>query len=356
MLSHRAIAADVAAACSLVLYTEDDVMLSVLPLHHVYEAVAGVFCPLLRGSTVAFCAATKRLSDCLKLFAPTVMVLVPLYLETFVKRIWDNAAKQRKTGRLRFGIRLGNGLAAIGIDMRRKLFADIHGFFGGRLATIVSGGAYLNPALVRQFREFGITVLQGYGTTECAPIVSVSRRHNRKDRSVGSVLPCCSVRIDRDGQILVRGSNVMNGYLDDPAATDDAMSGGWYLTGDLGYVDSDGSLYVTGRMGDMIVLKNGKNIMPREIEMLILQSPLVQEVVVKASGADVGGIESLAAIIYPVQTQTQYMDKYELRHVIAQEIDKVNQRLAYYKRIKEFTLRDSAFPKTTTQKIMRYKI
>ena len=227
MLNHRNITADVVAACSLVLYTEDDVMLSVLPLHHVYEAVAGVFCPLLRGATIAFCSATKLLPACMKLFAPTVMVLVPLYLETFIKRIWDNAAKQGKTGKLKFGIVLGNILAAVRIDIRRRCLPISLLFFGGRLATIVSGGAYLNPALVREFREFGIMVLQGYGTTECAPIVSVSRRRNDKDKSVGSVLPCCSVRIDAKGQILVRGSNVMKGYLDNQAATDDVIIDGW---------------------------------------------------------------------------------------------------------------------------------
>ena len=246
------------------------------------------------------------------------------------------------------GIKIGNILAAVGIDIRRKLLHDVHAFFGGRLKTIIAGGAFLNPVLVGQFRSLGIKVLQGYGTTECSPIIAVNRDHYHKDKAVGPVLPCCRVRIDESGQILVQGDNVMIGYLDDPEATAEAFDDGWYKTGDLGYLDKDGFLYVTGRLGDLIVLKNGKNIMPAEIEMKLLESPLIAEAVVRAGEIDEGGVMNLAAVIYPEPTEE--MDKYELRHVIAHEVDKVNERLALYKRIKSFELRSTPVAKNVHKK------
>ena len=354
MLTHTAIAADTLAASEFVLYTEDDVLVSILPVHHSYEAVAGIFSSLLRGSAIAMCPGIKQLPAYLKTFRPTIMVLVPLYLETFISRIFDTAKKQGKYKKLKFGIAVGNILAAVGINVRRRLLHDVHAFFGGRLVTIIAGGAYLNPALVGKFRSLGIAVLQGYGTTECSPIIAVNRNRYYKDEAVGPVLPCCEVRIDESGVILVHGDNVMTGYLDDPEATAEVLEDGWYNTGDLGYLDDDGFLYVTGRLGDLIVLKNGKNVMPAEIEEKLCTSPLITEAVVRAGEVDAGGVISLEALIYvePVEGN----DMPDLQKAVAQEVDSVNRRLVFYKRIKSFKLRSTPFPKTSTKKIMRYKV
>lgn len=351
MLTHRSIAANIVAACQNIRYTENDTLLSVLPIHHSYEDVGGIFSPIHRGCAIAFCSGIKQLPACFAAFKPTIMVLVPLYLDTFNKRIWDSVRKQGKERKLKTGILLGNALSALGVDIKDRLFHEIHEFFGGRLKLVVCGGARLAPALVKSFRDIGIKVLQGYGTTECSPIIAANRNESHKDASVGPVLKCNSVRIDEAGQILVKGDNVMAGYLDDEEATAAAFDNGWYKTGDLGFVDGDGFLYVTGRCKDLIVLQNGKNVMPEEIEELLCKSPIIAEAMVKEAPGDI-----LMSIVYPDPEATKGMDKDELRKAVQDEIDKTNEKLIYYKKIRKFELRDKEFPKTSTKKIIRYKV
>ena len=352
MLSHRCLAANVVSACELILYTPQDTMLSVLPIHHTYEAMAGILCPINRGATIAFCEGIKSLPACLALFKPTVMVLVPLYVETFCRRIWDTANKHGKAGKLKFGISLCNALATIGIDLRGKLLAEVLGFFGGRLKFIISGGAALNPALVKSFKDFGVTLVQGYGATECSPIIAENRNRCHKAAAVGIVLSCNKVRIDDAGEILVKGENVMKGYLDDPKGTAEAFDGEWYKTGDLGCIDKDGFLYVTGRRKNLIVLKNGKNISPEEIEQPLSAISYVADVIVKEEP----GNEYLMALIYPDQEALKTMGEEALKKAITEAIDYVNQKLVPYKRVRRFELRFSEFPKTTKRTIMRHQV
>ncbi len=356
MLCHRNLAANTVSACELVLFRPNDVLLSVLPINHAYEDMCGIFGPIHYGCTIAFCPGVKNLPDCLQLFRPTVMVLVPLYVETFYKRIWEKAKKQGKESKLKTGIALGNIAAALGIDIRDKLLHEVRdGAFGGRLKIVISGGAYLNPKLVKGYREFGVTILNGYGATECSPIVAANRNLSHKDGSVGWVASCCEVRFDEGGQILVRGQSVMKGYLDDEAGTAEVFDGEWYKTGDLGHQDKQGFLYVTGRIKNMIVLKNGKNIMPNEIEYLLLQSPLIAEVMVKEAPGDENGSDKLMAIIYPDLAQKEELGS-GLHQALQAEIDSVNARLASFKQIHLFALRDTEFPKTTKREIKRYQV
>ncbi|MDD5017718.1 MAG: AMP-binding protein [Eubacteriales bacterium] len=356
MLSHHNLASNATAAAGLIQYAQDDVLLSVLPIHHSYENMCGLFGSICFGAANAFCESIKILPACLALFRPTLMVLVPLYVETFYKRIWEGAKKQGKEKKLKFGIFLGNLLAAVGIDIRDKLLHEVRAFFGGRLKTVICGGAYLNPELVKGFRSLGVMILQGYGITECSPIISANKRNRHKDTSVGWLASCCEVRVDEMGEIQVRGDNVMKGYLDDEGGTAAAFEGEWFKTGDIGHVGKDGFLYVTGRCKNLIVLKNGKNIMPDEIEYLLGKSTLIAEVMVKEAPGDANGSDSLMAIIYPDPEAAGEMDAGALRKAVQDEIDKVNQKLVYYKQIRQFILRDSEFPKTTTRKIMRYKV
>jgi long-chain acyl-CoA synthetase len=352
MLNHRSLASNVVAACQIILYSQEDTFLSVLPIHHSYENCGGIFSPIMRGCTIAFCPGVKQLSACFSEFKPTKMVLVPLYLETFYKRIWEGAKKHGKEGTLKFGIFLGNLLGAIGIDIRTKLFRDVYEPFGGRLRLIICGGAHLDQAIVKNFRSLGIKVLQGYGTTECSPIIAANRNEYNKDAAVGVVLPCNEVSFDENGQILVKGENVMLGYLDDEEATRESFADGWYKTGDLGSLDKDGFLYVTGRCKDMIVLKNGKNVSPEEIEELLLKSPLIAEAMVM----EAPGEESLTAFVYADPEVSKGMGEEEIRHAVNREIEYINRKLVFYKRISGFTLRSEEFPKTSTKKIMRYKV
>jgi len=352
MLTHRSLASNVTAACELILYTPEDTMLSVLPVHHTYEAMAGMLCPLNCGAAIAFCPGLKSLPASLKLFKPTVMVLVPLYVETFVKRIWENAKKNGKDGKLRFGIGLCNALAAVGIDIRGKLLGEVLNFFGGRLKFVISGGAPLNPTLVRSFADFGITLVQGYGTTECSPIIAENRNRYHKAEAVGLVLSCCEVRIDEAGEILVRGDCVMKGYLDDPEGTAEAFDGEWYRTGDLGCMDKDGFLYVTGRRKNLIVLKNGKNVSPEEIEQALFGIPYIADVIVQEDEDN----EYLTALIYPDQEMFKQMGEAALKEALDEAIGKVNAKLPPYKRLRRFELRMQEFPKTTKRTIMRHQV
>ncbi len=352
MLSHRNLAANITAACELILYTPEDTMLSVLPVHHTYEAMAGILCPLYRGATIAFCEGIKSLPASLALFKPTVMVLVPLYVETFRRRIWDTAKKHGKAGKLKFGITLCNLLAAVGIDLRGKLLAEVLGFFGGRLKFIISGGAALNPELVRSFRDFGITLVQGYGTTECAPIIAENRNRYHKAASVGRVLSCNEVRISDEGEVQVRGSNVMKGYLNDTEGTSQAFDGEWYKTGDIGYLDKDGFLYIVGRCKNLIVLQNGKNVSPEEVEQYLSAIPLISEVMVK----EAPGNEYLMALIYADQEALKLMGEEPLRAALDEAVDAVNAKLVPYKRVRRWELRKTEFPKTTKRTIMRHQV
>ncbi|MGI6168576.1 MAG: AMP-dependent synthetase/ligase, partial [Christensenellales bacterium] len=356
MLCHRNLAANTVSACELVLFTPDDTLLSILPIQHAYEDMCGIFGPIYYGSAIAFCSGVKQLAACLQLFKPTVMVLVPLYIETFHKRIWEAAEKQGKGGKLRFAIGLCNLLGKIGIDLRDKVLGEVRGFFGGRLRIVICGGAYLNPKYVKAFRGLGVKILQGYGITECSPIISANRNESYKDASVGWLAPGCEVRFDADGQILVRGDNVMLGYLDDEEGTAQAFDGDWFMTGDLGYQDEDGFLYVTGRCKNLIVLKNGKNIMPDEIEQRLTESPLIAEALVMEAPGDDNGSESLMALIYPDPDKVDGMDEQSLYNAVEQEVDKINQTLVYYKKVHQFQLRHQPFPKTTTRKIKRYQV
>lgn len=356
MLTHSSLAANIVSASELVLYKPDDVLLSILPIHHCFEAMAGILIPIFHGSTIAFCPGIKQLPSCFELFRPTFMILVPLYLETFHRRIWDTAKKHGKDGKLKIGIFLASFLGMLGIDVKDKLFHEVHASFGGRLKLVISGGAHLDPELVKAYRQLGIKILQGYGTSECSPVVSVNRNLYYKDKSVGCVLSCNSVRTDENGEILVKGENLMKGYLDNEKATAEAFDGDWYKTGDLGFLDKDGFLYVTGRCKDLIVLKNGKNVMPEEIEGLLVKSPLIAEAMVKESPGDANGSDSIMAIIYPDPEAVKGIDKVNLKETIQNEVDKVNQKLVYYKKVHSIILREKEFPKTSKKSIMRFKV
>ncbi len=356
MLCHRNLAANVVSACENVKFEADDVLVSILPIHHSYEDMCGIFGPMNYGSCIAFCEEIKRLPDALALFKPTIMVLVPLYVETFYRKIWNAAAESGQESKLRMGIKIGNALAAVGIDIRDSLLADVRKAFGGRLKSIVCGGAYLNPDYIKRYKSFGVTIIQGYGITECSPIISSNRNKHIKAKSVGWIFSCNEVRFDKQGQILVKGENVMLGYLDDEQGTKEAFDGEWFKTGDLGYKGKDGYLYFAGRCKNLIVLKNGKNIMPDEIESLLIQTPLIAECMVKESIGDENGSESIMAIIYPDPAATKGMNTSKILSEIQKDVDGINQSLVYYKRINNFLIRENEFPKTTTKKIQRYKV
>jgi len=267
--------------------------------------------------------------------------------------------------KLKFGLKLSNLLKSVGIDISKKLFAQIHNNFGGNVRLFISGAAGIDPIVAKGFRDFGIHFIQGYGLTECSPIVALNRDIDFKDNSAGLLLPGLDIRIEQPGtdsvgEICVKGPSVMMGYYEDPETTSQVMKDGWFYTGDLGYIDNAKFVYITGRKKNVIVTKNGKNIYPEEIETLLGKSPFIKECIVYGKDDPVYGDIVVSATIVPemetIQTvfgdhQPTSEEVYELIH---KEVKAVNKGLVIYKYIKDFNIREEEFAKTTTKKIKRY--
>jgi long-chain acyl-CoA synthetase len=295
----------------------------------------------------------------------TIMLAVPLMLEMFHKRIMKTATAEPKLAKkFNTGLKLSNGLRKVGIDLRKKLFAPIHKNFGGELRLLISGGAAIDPAILKGLRDLGLFSIQGYGLTECAPILALNRDVDYNDMAAGLPLPGVEVQIiDKDedgiGEIIGKGPNVMLGYYEDDAATADVIDdAGFFHTGDLGYLDKNNFVIITGRKKNVIVTKNGKNIFPEEIEFLLGQSDYVQESLVSGM-EDATGETVVFAEIFPDEEKIREdlgdvaLTSEEVRKLISEEVRKVNHTLATYKYIREFSLRDTEFEKTTSKKIKR---
>ncbi len=283
MLTHKNITSN---ACSsnenVKVYTTS---VAVLPLNHTYGIAASILAMLNVGTTICINNSMKRISSDFKYYKPEHLFLVPLYIEVLYKRIWQTAKTKNKDKSLRRITKVSDFLLKIGIDVRKYLFKDIIEGFGGELKLIVCGGAPLDPKYVSGFRSFGINVLNGYGITECSPIVAVNRNEYYCDGSVGRILSCNEVKIinedeNGEGEILVKGTNVMAGYYKNEVETNKVIIDGWFNTGDIGKIDKDGFLFITGRKKNLIILSNGKNIYPEELEMLLLTIPYVNEALV----------------------------------------------------------------------------
>lgn len=340
MLSQESMMADINFACKNFFLSGDT--LSVLPFHHAFGLLTSVFAPFNYEHTVFINSSLKNVKRDLLQAKPQMMMLVPLFVETFYKTIWQTAQKQGVERKLRLGITISNFLLRLGIDIRKILFRSVLSAFGGKLECIICGGAPLQEKYVQEFRSMGIEVLNGYGITECSPVVATNRNFYHRDGSVGQILKDCQVRI-QNGEIQIQGKNVMLGYYEDEAATQDAFEGKWFRTGDLGHIDEDGFLFITGRAKNLIILSNGENVSPEELENLLLVYELVKEVLVYAEN------EVITAEVFPdPETYVENMQKQ-----IQDIVDTCNRMLPTYKRIQRLKVRQTEFPKTTTQKIKR---
>ncbi len=366
MLSEKNFAAAVNSADVAVDFSGDDVLVSVLPLHHTYE-----LCCLVAGAnygmTICINDNLKHVLKNFQTFKPTALVLVPLFVNTMYKKIWDTAAKSGKDKTLKIGLKASKAMRSVGIDVRAKLFKEVIDAFGGNLCKIVCGGAALSPEYVEKFEEFGVRIFEGYGITECSPLISVSPYYAPKRASVGPSVPCCQVKIDGgvkndkgfdEGEICVKGDNVMLGYYKNEEATKDAFTeDGWYRTGDVGYLDNDGYIYITGRKKSVIVLNNGKNVFPEEIEEHLEHIEAIQECVVVGRKKDDSDEVVLTAICYPAFDK---FDKEEGIDAIAEkikaEINEVNKKLPTFKQVRNIEIRKNEFEKTTSRKIKRYLV
>ncbi|MBQ9099533.1 MAG: AMP-binding protein [Clostridia bacterium] len=366
MLCENNIVSTANAACASVNFFPDDITLSVLPLHHTYEMTIMV-ASLIYGITVGINDSLRNLMRNLAEIKPTALVLVPLFVNTMYKRIWDTAKKKGKDKLLRRMIPVSNGMRKIGIDMRAKIFSSVIGAFGGRLCKIICGGAPLNPEMVKNFDAFGVQICEGYGITECSPLISVSPYFAQRRGSVGPAVPCCQARIGdgmmgekgfMEGEIQVKGENVMLGYYNNEEANQNAFTeDGWYRTGDVGYMDDDGYIYITGRLKSVIVLENGKNVFPEEIEEYLEGIEEIAECVVVGRKGEDGETVNLTAVVYPNKDLfAEGTSMEEIYNTIYDKILALNKKVASFKKIKALELRDTEFEKTTSRKIKRHLV
>lgn len=361
MLSQKNIVSDMTQGMYLFQITPRT--MNVLPPHHTFGSTVNFVGHFAQGSSIYISSGLKYISNEMKEQRPTHLVLVPLFVETMYKKIWSTAEKEGKANALRMLIKVSNFLRKIGIDLRRKLFKSVLSSFGGQLEMIICGGAKLNQEIIDTFEAFGITILNGYGITECAPLISCNRNKYQKNGSVGVPIIGEQVKIkdpdeNGEGEICVKGPNVMLGYYKDPEATAAVFDEeGYFMTGDYGKLDEDGWLYITGRLKNLIILSNGKNVYPEEIENEISGIYGVSEVVVyegeSKSQKDKGVI---VAEIFPDFEALKLKGIDDPQSYFESEIKKVNSRMAPYKAVKMVKIRNEEFAKNNSKKILRFTI
>lgn len=365
MLSHKNICHDIMGVSQLLTADTRDSILSILPLHHTYECTAGFLTMVYLGVSIGFCEGLRHIQKNLQEYKPSIIMSVPLILENVYNKVEKKAKKENKYVKLRIGLFIAPVLARLGFkDIQRKMFSEIHESLGGNLRLIISGASALNPKISKAFRAMGFNLLQGYGLTECSPIVTVNRLEEYKDGSVGLPLPGVEIKIDNPGkdnigEILVKGENVMLGYYKNEEATREVLRDGWLYTGDYGRIDRDGFLYITGRKKNVIVTKNGKNIYPEDIELYLNQSPYILEsLVYGVDDPEEDETKVCAQIVPRMETFEEELGRTptdeEIHRIILAEVKKVNKKLSSYKRVQHFDIRKEEFEKTTTKKIKRY--
>lgn len=339
-LTNHNLAFEINRTCQL--FKLDGSVLAVLPFHHAFGLVVGIFMVMNYGQSIYINKSPKFVKKNMADFKPQTMFLVPMFVEFFHKQIWAEIDKKGKSNAIKGLMASTDLLLKTGVDVRKKSYAAIHKVFGGNLEYIICGGAALDPMYVKEFRSWGIEILNGYGTTECSPVTAVNRPFHHKDGSVGQLVPDTEVKVSADGEILFRGDHVMKGYYKDEEATNAAIEDGWYHTGDLGYVDDDGFIMLTGRKKNLIILSNGENLSPEELEEDIARDPQVREVLVY----DEDG--KITAEIYP---EEEYFDNYEYFNELK---EKINNKRPMFKRIANVKLRKEEFIKNASMKIVRY--
>ncbi|MBR6210588.1 MAG: AMP-binding protein [Clostridiales bacterium] len=367
MLCQRNICKNLMSMFSMLYIDRNDVWLSVLPLHHTYECTCGFLGQVYRGTTVAICEGLRYIQQNLQEAKPTAILMVPIMLELFYKKIMKQVNSDPKTAaKLKKGIKIANALH-LSNKMRKKLFKQIHDVFGGRMRLIILGGAPVNPEVLKFFQDVGFLCVQGYGLTECAPILALNRDVAFKNEAAGLPLPGCTVKIlnpdsDGIGEFISKGDNNFLGYYKDPENTAAALDEeGYYHTGDLGYIDKDGFCIITGRKKNVIIAKNGKNVFPEEIEYLLSLSPYVAESVVSGVEDEVKNDIVITATIFPdleeVKAKLGTEDdptEEQIEEILKQVVADTNERLENYKKIKKTVLRMTEFEKNTSKKIKRY--
>ena len=365
MLSHKNIATNLMDIATVLYVDEKDTLLSFLPLHHTFECTVGFLYPLYMGSSIAYCEGIRHIANNIKDYQITAMISVPALYENIYKRLMKSIEKKGKLQEVEKMMKLTNMLSKVGIDVRRIIFKEVLDGLGGKLRLLVNGAAALSPEVEKGFNDLGITTVQGYGLTETSPVISAGTDFEQEIGSVGKVFPSVKLKIvNKDengiGEIYVKGPTVMLGYYQNEEATKAVIDKGWFNTGDLGYVDKKGFLFLCGRKKSVIVLKNGKNIFPEEIETVINKIDGVKETFVygKPEENDEIDLKICAKIVYDKDIikeiyNVETVD--EIKEIIWEKIKEINKTMPAYKYIKEITITEEELIKTTTQKIKRHE-
>ena len=337
--------------------------LHVLPPHHTFGSTVNYVGHLSQGCEVYISSGIKHVSEEIKQQQPTHLILVPAFLEVMNRKIWATARKDGKEGLLKAMMKVSDLLRKVGIDVRRKLFSSVLSAFGGRLELVICGGAKLDEEIINTFDSLGITILNGYGITECAPLISANRNKYRKPGSVGTPILACRVKIDNpdengEGEICVKGPNVMLGYYNNPEATAEVFDkDGFFHTGDYGKLDEEGWIYITGRKKNLIILSNGKNVYPEEIEADLQKVEGVSEVVVYAGESRVQKDKiTIVAEIFPDAELLADKGITDAQEYFENQVKILNAKMPPYKAVKRVKLRDVEFQKNTSRKITRFSI
>ncbi|MDO4282086.1 MAG: AMP-binding protein [Clostridia bacterium] len=364
MICNRNLAQNINAVSSFVKLYPEDRFFSVLPLHHTYESTIGYLLPLANGSSIAVCEGLRYLVDNLRETKPTAMLAVPLLIEKVYAKITDNIKKSKKESIVNSMIYMTNMLKYVNIDIKKKVFKEIHQSLGGNLRIIVSAAAPIDEKVIRWFEDIGIVMLQGYGLTETAPIAALTPEYDRKAGTVGKPVNCAEIKVDHpnekgEGELLIKSDTLMLGYYQDKEKTDEVIVDGWFKSGDVGYIDKDGDIHITGRSKNVIVTKNGKNIYPEEIELLLNELKEVKECIICGRESTKNDDLIITAVIVPEYEyfEHEYSIKSEeeekIYDILNKKIKEVNRRLSSYKVIKKIEIKKEEFEKTTTMKIKR---
>lgn len=361
MLSQKNILSDIAAGLAVV--TIGKKTIGVLPPHHTFGSTVGILGIFCLGTEIYLSSGLRYFAREMKQEKPDSLVLVPLFLETFANKILSSAEEQGKADALRRAVAINSGLQKVGINMAKSLFTSVLQSFGGNLTTVVSGGAPLNKDTARLFTALGLKVINGYGITECSPLISVNRNECIVEGTVGMPIPCLEVRIDApddqdEGEICIKGDNVMMGYYKDEKATGEVMDeDGFFHTGDIGKWHKSGYLMITGRLKNLIILPNGKNVYPEELESALTALPGVVDAVVYMGQSKRGEAHNMiVAEIYPDPVFLEREHIEDTAHFYQPYLEKYNKTTAPYKKIGLLKIRTEPFPKNTLQKITRFRL